>query len=77
MRKKMAIGFAALLTAGAVSGCEVNGLRSSASVGHQIIKAADRICADRGKTANIAWMEKRTDDVVVTCKDGTNHYYNG
>jgi hypothetical protein len=61
-----------------LSGCEFgNGVRSSASVAHQIINEADTVCADRGKTANIAWMEGRTDDVVITCQDGTNHYYNG
>jgi hypothetical protein len=38
---------------------------------------ADQVCAERDGTANIAWMEGRPADVVITCKDGTNHFYDG
>lgn len=76
--RKLAFIPVALLIAAPISGCEWNGpARSSRSIATEIIHKADEVCAHRGRTANIGWIENRTDDVVVTCNDGTNHFIDG
>lgn len=63
------------------SGCEINGL-SSRQISHDILDNAERICGDsragaRGGVDNIMLMDGREDDGIVTCHDGTNHYFDG
>lgn len=73
--RRLAIAAGSIALALASTGCEMNGARSARDVGEQIIREADRVCS--GKTANIGWLEGRTDDVVITCMDGSNHFYDG
>jgi hypothetical protein len=77
---------AILVAAGAlglgVAGCEWNGVttRSKAS---DIQTNVERICGPhrgaepRGGVQNIMLMDKSEDDGIVTCDDGTNHYFDG
>lgn len=72
MKKLVVIaGIAAL----GLTGCEANESRRSNAVGPQIARDADFVCAGHGKTASVTLIE--SDDILVTCKDGTNHYYDG
>lgn len=59
------------------TGCEGNGTRSSADLADQIINYADTVCLERGETANIEILEGTSDDVIITCKDGSNHFHDG
>jgi hypothetical protein len=69
----------ALVMVFAVSGCEYNGL-SSQAVSGDILREVESICGVdrngiRGGVENIMLMENREDDGIVTCHDGTNHYF--
>lgn len=64
----------------AMAGCEWNGVSSSA-ISKDILRTVERICGEnrdarpRGGVQNIMLMEGREDDGIVTCHDGTNHYF--
>lgn len=72
-----------IIAALAVSGCEsCNGgvFHESAKISDQILHKVERICGEdrehgRGGVENIMLMEDREDDGIVTCHDGTNHYF--
>lgn len=65
------------------SGCEGfnGGLGGEGSkIAQPIIDHANKVCGKdrngvRGGTENIMLMEKREDDGILTCHDGTNHYF--
>ena len=77
-RRPISVLLALVLVGLAFGGCELdNGTRSARSVADQVIAEADRVCVERGGTANIGWLETRVDDVVITCQDGTNHFFDG
>lgn len=68
----------------AVSGCEgCNGgiTGSSKNISKDILKVTEQICGKdrnampRGGVDNIMLMDEREDDGIVTCHDGTNHYF--
>lgn len=82
--KKVYAAVAALVVAVTVSGCEAcNGglTNSSSNLAHQIIPEVEKICgherdsAPHGGVMNIMLMDGREDDGIVTCFDGTNHYF--
>lgn len=76
-RRLAAVSLAAA-AALSLTGCELNSeMEPSKNIAKRIIDHTDKVCVERGGTANIAWMEGRIDDVVITCKDGTNHFYDG
>lgn len=77
MRKLIILPFAVIALA--FSGCEFNGL-SSRQISRDILKTVNQICGydrehGRGGVENIMLMEDRQDDGIVTCHDGTNHYF--
>ncbi len=67
----------------ALTGCEVfnGGLGNEGSkIAAPIIEHANEVCGKdrdgvRGGTENIMLMEARADDGILTCHDGTNHYF--
>jgi len=72
---------AALLVATLLSGCEINGVTSK-SISSDILDNANRICgpnrdSGRGGVENIMLLQDKEDDGIVTCHDGTNHYFDG
>jgi hypothetical protein len=67
----------------ALSGCEMNGLTTRQKA-RDIQRTVERICGkddkaelSRGGVRNIMLMDKSEDDGIVTCMDGTNHYFDG
>lgn len=77
---------AALLLVGVVgllSGCEVanGGIENASSkIAKGILPVVEGICGRddkerRGGVRNIMLMDGREDDGIVTCNDGTNHYF--
>lgn len=81
MRNK-AVTVALIAVALFLGGCEWNGL-SSKQISKDIIENVERICGPsrdslpRGGVQNIMLMDGREDDGIVTCDDGTNHYFDG
>lgn len=67
----------ALVMAIPLAGCEADGTQTTKDRAHQVIRAADSVCAKRGKTASLLGMDSVSDDVIITCGDGSNHYYDG
>lgn len=64
------------------TGCEWNGglTNSSEAISKDILERVSDICGEdrngiRGGVDNIMLMDKREDDGIVTCHDGTNHYF--
>ncbi len=81
MRKKITIGLVCIAGVG-LAGCESNGFTSS-TISKDILHKVNSICGPardsqpRGGVVNIMLMEGREDDGIVTCHDGTNHYFDG
>lgn len=80
MKKLFAGSLAAIALV--ASGCEMNGgiTGSSENISKDLLEKVEEICgADRngvrGGIENIMLMDKREDDGIVTCHDGTNHYF--
>lgn len=73
----------AVILATTVSGCEAcnGGLGNKGStIAAPIIRHANEVCGVdrngvRGGTENIMLMSDREDDGILTCHDGTNHYF--
>lgn len=68
----------------ALTGCESgNGFQTAGGRSKSILRAVEPICGasrdsgPRHGVVNIMLMEGATDDGIVTCGDGTNHYFDG
>ncbi len=82
-RRRKLLAFGAGLMLLVLPGCEAcNGgmFHESDKIAPQIIDKVEAICGPdrdgvRGGVENIMLMEAREDDGIVTCHDGTNHYF--
>jgi hypothetical protein len=76
MKTKLAAVLAVLMLV-PLTGCEMNGARSSKSIANEVGPWAVKTCSTHGGVNDVTPIENATDDFVVYCNDNTWHFLDG